>query len=288
MTGFTADCQAIQLSYLIDGPIFAEAKQGRRFHTVRFALHIEPLNTNWIALSQFDALQELETESAIGSLEPGNLGIDDYAMITVTDPLGNQSPVYTIDQNDENQVSYGPQSMVYGYDDTTPRVVRTDPAGTASYFNEGGVATPFFEQGGIGYYTFELVFMNEHGQSAGHKGVYIIMDVLDEYRRKPPIFINPSSQISYYVQSRAAYSGGGPLGLGSPFFSVNHGGDDGSNPPFIPNPGNPNLPVPENPFPTLPDGPDNPDPIIPEPLTLGLTGTGLAVMAVLRRRRRRD
>ena len=64
---FCAEIRAVQLSYLIDGPIVTEAKQGHRFHTVRFALHIEPLNTNWITLSQFDTLQDLEAESVIDS-----------------------------------------------------------------------------------------------------------------------------------------------------------------------------------------------------------------------------
>ncbi|MCE5228924.1 PEP-CTERM sorting domain-containing protein [bacterium] len=239
--------------------------------TLQFHMWVDPLRTNWMAWSQYRQAQEWNSQPLIDQPFAGNIGLKDFAVLTVVAPDGARSPEYKMDQNDEQGRSFGPQSVIFGKRNLTPDVARTAPNGDPVLFDEGGVANGFMHDHGPGLYQFELKVYNAYGKTGGTPTLYLLKNAIEGYEVKPPVQSVP-------------YGGIGP------YWNDDNGDDDDDDGH---NPKSPDLPMggqfPEN----MDEGGDIPGggpfpeevPIIPEPATMALMAMGLGMMAARLRRR---
>ncbi|MEN6627013.1 MAG: PEP-CTERM sorting domain-containing protein [Candidatus Sumerlaeia bacterium] len=265
-----------------DEQILKLAKQDNRLTTatiglnatLQFHMWVDPLKTNWIAWSQYREPQEIEQQPLIDRPDAGNIGLNDYAVLTVIAPDGARSPEYVMDQNDADGRSYGPQAVIFGQKHLTPDVARSTPGGEATLFDEGGVADRFFYDHGCGLYNFELKVYNAYGKTGGSPNLFLLKNAIEGYQVQPPV-LSP-----------------GYKGMGMFWGGDNDDDDDDDDNP--PGPKYPDLKL-SGSFPSPPDeGGDIPGgvpfprvpevPIIPEPGTLALAALGLGMMVRLRRK----
>ena len=285
--------------FRLDGPLSVDsgARSGSA-HSLRFAVHIDPNHTNWIAWSLANKVIDREGVSEIGSLEGGQAGVRGQIEVSIVSPMGKRSGPYVLDAEDEAGNPTGPQAVIFGREHLTPEVVRADGAGREVKLIETGVANDFIRDSGVGYYVFEFDFSGTPDQGLAYDSLYLIMDVRDGFDLGPP------------------RAGGQRTGLGGYLYGNTHDdGDDGGNGdhdedgsgPFPPPPPPPPFDGPIT-LPTLPPGGDDPgdpffndgrlspyrmpesfrdpvDPVVPEPLTVGLVAGGLALLGAARRRR---
>ncbi len=264
------------------------------YHAMRFSLWIEPLNTHWIAWSQYDRASEWEGRPTIDMPNPGNIGVGDFFRLTLVAPNGARSPEYLMDQNDDQGVSFGPQAVIFGTRELTPPVARSAPDGKAQLFHEPGVANEFLHAHGPGYYQFEIDFMSNENASAGGFGQFYLLINL-----QPGVQVKPPTRARLGRFAPMALYGGMPdddsddppddpsgrdLLVGGTFPEddpILWGDDLWMGLPFPDNPmGGRDWIIGSNPLPDLPEPPP-----IPEPATLGLAALGLGLLARLRRHR---
>jgi MYXO-CTERM domain-containing protein len=275
-----SQAHANQYSFLLQNPV--QVNEGPDdFASVDFSIYMDPNKTNWIAWSQAPATNEDDKgDSIVDAVVPNNYGIDDYMEVRLTDPQGRVSATYELDRNDANNISYGPQAFIYGKEDVTPSVVRTDAQGKPSFFKEKGVADEFMREGGKGYYNVSITFKNEFGEKRGTGDVYLLMDVEEDFIPEPPAFQNRiGSNALPYMDWGGSSSGA----RGSGFYpGENDNNNDGGSNGGGGGGSNPNTPV----IPEVPIDPEPPNPVVPEPTTLALAALGLAGIAGRRLRRR--
>lgn len=271
---------ATQVGFLVDHA--TKGKVGEvEYETAKFSIYLDPLKTNWISWSQLAATPKIEGKSKIdGDAERSGL-LDGSLLITVIDPWGRRGPALTFDDNDETGNPVGQQAILYGVEQMTPEVVRFNREGERFSLIEQGLIDDFVNEGGEGYYTFQITYVPTEPK-AGRPDLYLLMDVVEGYRQKPPIV---------HDQRHGA--------LAVPLDYLGHLGSDGFNSLYGPddffdddddNDNDPNDPF----FPPPPGGDDDDDddddpnpPVIPEPATVIMVGIGLAGAGMIQRRRRR-
>jgi hypothetical protein len=253
-------------AFLIGEPSRTYEGEGK-YADIKFSLWIDdPLKINWMAWSQVEGSRTYEDEPVIDEPYPGNMGVDDYVLVTLSDPSGRASEPVVMDWNDAEGRPRGPQAMLFGKSELAPPVVRTDPQGEVMLLDEGGVFDEFILEGGPGYYVFHMEFSNAYGPTGKHPVIYLLMDVAEGYQIQRPIRHKMP-------------------GLDMPFFYTDN--ESGGH-RYIPPPPPPPPPPDDDdhhyrrPFPPIPE-PEEP---IPEPATMGLCAVGLGLMGWIGRRRR--
>jgi hypothetical protein len=277
--GIVPAARAAQVAFRLDYAIQGEI-EGVQYQSTKFAVYFEPLKINWAALSQISVTPTVEGTSRIDDQTEKSGLLDGHVLVSIIDPWGKRGPAYMYDGNDPGGNPVGQQALMLGNEKLAPQVVRFNKQGKRFELKESGLFDDFLEEGGPGYYTIQITYVNEGGDQA-RNDVYLLMDVIEGYRQKPPILTKRQGDIAMLAE----YGGGG--GSGS-----DHGGitslafpngddpdndDDDNDSHFFP-PGNPG----DNGTPDPPDGP-----VVPEPATIMLVGLGLAGAGLAERRRKR-